>query len=298
MLGPILFIAINSLLKLETGGTIISYADDTVLFYSGHNWEIVKTKVEHGVTMVKKWLDVYKLSLNLDKTNYIAFSINSVNRPDFSFVNITNLNATIKEVSTTKYLGIVIDKHLKWEHHASRLKNNLRKLIHKFYTLREILTRQLLTMIYRALVESLIRYGIVIWGGLYNKAIKQLNVVQNYILKVINKKEKRYPTQRLYNLEIFNVRSLYVLSVCSYVHKVENFKLYVNHNHETRNRNRLQVPRNNRNISHRFVNYLGPTFYNMLPVGVRVIKNLKHFNLECRKYIHENNALFINKLQT
>lgn len=48
-------------------------------------------------------------------------------------------------------------------------------------------------IVYKALVESLIRYGIIIWGGLYNTALKQLNVIQNFILKIINKKEKRYP---------------------------------------------------------------------------------------------------------
>lgn len=151
-------------------------------------------------------------------------------------------------------------------------------------------------IVYKALVESLIRYGIIIWGGLYNTALKQLNVIQNFILKIINKKEKRYPTQSIYSVNILNIRSLYILSVCLYVHKIQKFKKYPTHNHATRNKSmcKLQIPMSNKNINQRFINYLGPTLYNMLPVDVRGIQRMESFKLACRKYIFDNNIQFIS----
>lgn len=299
VLGPILFIIyINSMTFLNIGGSIISYADDTVLVFSGRDWNSTKDKVANGLAVVKNWLDFNKLTLNLDKTHYIAFTSTNVNRPNFSNIQISEVNTTIKEVSNVKYLGIIIDCYLKWDHHILKLTNSLRKLIYKFYILRDILSKKLLFIIYKALVESLIKYGIVIWGGLYSSALTQLNVTQNYILKVMNKKEKLFSTNLLYDEKVFNVRSLYIHSVCSYVHKIEGLRKYVNHCHLTRSRtlNKLQVPISHKNINQRFIGYLGPKFYNLLPGHIKEVKNLKKFNLACRNYIFVNNTKFITLL--
>lgn len=57
---------------------------------------------------------------------------------------------------------------------------------------RNILNRRLLLVAYKTLVEALITYGVQLWDGLYNNAAKQINIVQNFLLKVIYKKKKKY----------------------------------------------------------------------------------------------------------
>lgn len=234
------------------------------------------------------WLDSFKLTLNIDKTHYIAFSITAANRPEFDTINHESL--TIKEVPFTKYLGIIIDKHLKWDQHVLKLTSNIRKLIHTFYLLRDILNKNLLINIYKSLIESLIRYGIIVWGGLYRNSLKQLNVVQNYILKVMYRKRRRYSTDLLYSEEIFNVRSLYVLSACIYVHKSLDLKVIINHSYETRGKvnKHLEIPNVNKSINQRFVNYLAPKFYNIIPDEIKQIFNTKSFSKRCRSFIYEN----------
>lgn len=297
VLGPILFITyINSLLKLKIRGKLISYADDTALVFSGKTWEETKYKTIEAIDIVKNWLDSFKLSLNIKKTNYIAFSLTNANRPDFVSINIANDKQSINEVSEVKYLGIILDKHLKWNPHIEHLTKKIRKLINKFYLLREFLNKKLLISIYKALIESLIRYGIIIWGGLYKSALNQLNVIQNYILKIIGKKKKLFPTNLLYNEEICNVRTLYIIAICSYIHKHEELKQYVSHNHDTRNKiNRhLIIPVNHTNINLRFLNYLAPKIYNLLPCHLKTLNNRKLFNKKCRTYVTSNYHKFIN----
>ena len=85
-------------------------------------------------------MDYYKLTLNLDKTKHIAFSVTLANRPSFSGISVEGFKSDINEVSNIKYLGIMIDKHLKWEDHVLKLKDNIRKIIHKFYLLREMMS--------------------------------------------------------------------------------------------------------------------------------------------------------------
>lgn len=295
VLGPILFcIYINSLAELDINASIISYADDTVVLFKGKTWAETKYKVICGINRVKDWLDTYKLSLNIKKTNYIAFSLTNANRPDFENIMIDNLHDVIKETRNTKYLGLTIDCFLKWEYHIQKLTNNIRKLIYKFYLLREFLERKLLLLIYKALVESLIRYGIIAWGGMYNNKIKQLNVVQNYILKIIFKRNKLYSTKLLYSNDILNVRSLYILTTCSYVHKCNKLKNYISHKYETRTKTNkhLQIPTSNRNINLRSINYLAPKFYNLLPLDIKETINKRKFNNKCRDYICNNYANF------
>ena len=60
-----------------------------------------------------------------------------------------------------------------------------RRLVYKFYKLRKFMSKKILVLIHKALVESILQYAIVVWGGLYLSALEPLNVVQNYILKVI-----------------------------------------------------------------------------------------------------------------
>lgn len=166
VLGPILFnIYLNAMSSLTVNGKIVSYADDTVIVFNDTSWQRVKDKFVGGILTIKHFLDSFRLSLNLKKTKYMAFSITDKNRPNYGDIQIDNLSDPIEEVSTIKYLGIIIDNNLKWHSHILYLTKKVRFLIHKFYLLREFLSKKLMIMIYKALVEQLLRYGILVWGG-------------------------------------------------------------------------------------------------------------------------------------
>ena len=178
---------INSLLRLNIGGLTVTYADDTAILFAGDTWESVRSQTIDGLTIVMNWLQCNKLSLNITKTNYVAFSLTAVNRPIFTSIELDN--HSIKETSQTKYLGVVIERYIKWKPHVEYLSSKVRKLIHKFYLLREFLNRKTLITVYKAFVESVIGYGILVWGGLYNNSLNKLNIIQKYILKIMFKND-------------------------------------------------------------------------------------------------------------
>lgn len=300
VLGPILFtIYINSLLTLDIDSKIISYADDTVAIFKGNDWNIVKEKVKGGIHAIKMWLDGYQLSLNVDKTNYIAFSITNINRPNFQKIDIDKNGTDIKEVEHTKYLGIIIDKNLKWNEHIAYLTKRVRKLIHKFYQLKDLLSKNMLVLVYKSLVESLLRYGLLVWGALYANSLKTLSTVQNYILKIIFKKKRCYPTRLLYGRNISNIRSLYFHTLTTYTYKKEHLKNAVSHKIATRSmtRNLLNVPASNKNVISRFAYCLASKAYNLLPLDIRNIKYYKRFSHQCKIYINDNYLSFIKLLE-
>ena len=210
VLGPILFtVYINTLCNLDIGGRVISYADDTALVFSSFSWDSVRSKLINGFNRVKILLDNIKLTLNVNKTNYIAFTITGINRPNFNSIIVNSLNQPIKEVLFTKYLGIIIDCNLKWENHIQYLCKKIRCLIHKFYQMREFLQQKLLIMFYKSLVEPLLRYGIIVWGGAYNVHLHPLKVIQNSIIKIIKKNPDSFH-RTCYIMRKFVVLSPYI----------------------------------------------------------------------------------------
>lgn len=298
VLGPLLFIVyINSLLSLNINGISISYADDTVLLFKGKTWDETRSKVIKGLDIIKNWLNQNKLTLNSEKTLYIAFSLTNAIRPNFSSITLNNHKITVKEADTTKYLGITIDKNLKWTCHIQNLTNKIRRLIHKFYLIRKILNKKLLIQIYKSLVESIIRYGIVVWGGLCDNALRQLCITQNYILRVIFFKDRLYSTNLLYSDDILNIREIYYLSNCIFCFKLQNKKDLVNHRYQTRsNVNKMMmVPFKKYNANQRFTTVLAPKIYNILPLEIRAINNYKCYVNKCKNFIHQNSE-YIKRL--
>ena len=296
VMGPILFLLyINSLLKLDVGGSVVSYADDTTMIFSGEGWDEVREKIKRGFKILKNWMETYRLSLNLTKTNYVAFSLTSANRPAFSCIKLDDFNQ-INEVASTKYLGVIIDQFLKWQQHIDYVSNRIRKLIHKFYILRSFLNKKILIIVYKALVESLISYGILVWGGLYNNALNKLNIIQKYILKIIYKKTRLYPTNLLFTEETCNIRTIYLTTICTYLNFNCGQKNYIGHRYKTRqNENKnLEIPQNRNNLNFKFISYLGPKSYNLLPLFIRDINNKSKFRKMCQKYIYDNFNIFIH----
>ena len=71
--------------------------------------------VNNELAKIVIWLKVNKLSLNLTKTNFMIF------HPRQKKVNVnvplTLENTVIKQVTETKFLGVLIDQHLSWKPH-------------------------------------------------------------------------------------------------------------------------------------------------------------------------------------
>ena len=300
VLGPILFITyLNPLLKeLEISGSLLSYADDTVLVFSGNCWNEVRDAAVNGITDIKRWFDSFQLSLNLGKTVFISFSPTEKDRPNFSEL-IVNGNI-IQSTDHVKYLGVIVDCHLKWNLHVEKITLSVKRLLHKFYILREFLNQKILISIYKSLVESIFRYGILVWGGMYKSALQPLNILQNYILKIIFRKPKLYHTVSLYSENILNIRCLFILTVSKYMTKLNQLGLteIVTHNFNTRvkQKGNLPLPYNKKTLSLKSIVHLGPTIYNTLPLNIRQIKNDKSFNIKCAHHIFHNYDIVYSKI--
>ena len=145
----------------------------------------VRGTASKGLEIMANWLYSLELSLNLKKTKYIAFSLTSSQKCRPSYNTIPILTENIQEVKIIRYLGIIIDHNLKWKDHTEHLNVKIRQLIHKFYLLRDILNQKTMILIYKSLIESILRYGIVIWGGTYINALHCIDITHKYLIKTM-----------------------------------------------------------------------------------------------------------------
>ena len=118
VLGPLLFLVyINDLANDSKKSTFYLFADDTNICYESKDFFDLIKIVKKELRFVKKWLDANKMSLIIDKTNYIIFHSSCFNIPSGADIKIGRNH--IKRVKFFKFFGLLMDEHLSWKYHLS-----------------------------------------------------------------------------------------------------------------------------------------------------------------------------------
>ena len=113
------YMYINDICNASPILKFILFADDT--FYSGVDLQTLCECISRELNKLQVWLSVNKLSLNVDKTNYILFG----NRKHIDNVCISMNNSIITRVGATTFLGVIIDEKLTWKDHISLVRSKL-----------------------------------------------------------------------------------------------------------------------------------------------------------------------------
>lgn len=245
----------------DINGQIISYADDTAILFKAESWEEVYRLTEKEMKRIQEWLNINLLSLNIEKTKFITFSSTTHDQPNTSSIKIHKANSHtsnnkmyrnsakcscpyIEKVNSIKYLGVKLDQHLRWKDNIEYIYNRLRGLIPKFYNIRDILSQKNLHVVYSALAESVMRYCILVWGGVFQESLKNLNIIQNTLLKILFKKDRTHSTEMLYaEVGVLNIRQLYTSRCLMWMFEIrDSWDTSTSVVHNTRCAQHLEAP--------------------------------------------------------
>lgn len=287
ILGPTLFLVyINGLCSLNLPECkIISYADDTALLFTADNWKLAFDHAQAGLNCVTEWLRLNLLTLNIQKTCFLTFSIYTPPKNSTSYTLTAHSHPTVSPSSCScpplicskniKYLGIHLDDRLSFEKHLKITAGRVRKLIYVFKKLRHVADTSVLKMVYTSLCESILTYGITSWGGAAKSHLLCLERAQRALLKVCKFKPILFPTTDLYRLcQVLTVRQLYILNTILKQH--QDKKPFPFSSRSARNPPSLVLECFNTSFSHRFHCFMGPFLYNKLNRTLLLHKLLKY----------------------
>jgi hypothetical protein len=173
ILGPLLFlIYINDMCRSSDHLQFVHFADDTTVFTSGPSFDFVTRSMNGGLAGVDRWLTANRLSLNVDKTNFMIIT----NRPIPDDTGLIIGDSNIFRVNTAKFLGVFIDDKLNFKEHSSFVCNKLARSLGAMYKLSTLIPPYVLLNLYYSLFYSHMTYGITTWGrsslGNMNRVMK------------------------------------------------------------------------------------------------------------------------------
>ena len=129
ILGPLLFVLYINDLPMATKSTeSMLFADDTSIFYSSPDLETATNIVANEQADVDLYMKANKLSVNIDKTNFVIFSSRqkSLSQP---MPPILYNGVSLKQKKAVKFLGVYVDQHLTWKDHISYTSKKIAKVL-------------------------------------------------------------------------------------------------------------------------------------------------------------------------
>jgi len=295
ILGPLLFlIYINDIINTSSLLSFILFADDTNIFYSHDQLDSLVHTLNQELPKVSTWFKCNKLSLNIEKTNFMHFKHTNARIIDFPY-NIIIDDIPLERKQCTKFLGVFIDDQLNWNHHIGHITTCISRNIGILYKTRSYLPKSTLLMLYNSLLLPYMTYCNLIWASGGKTKINSIYLLQKKALRLCTGShylEHTYPLfSELKTLYIFDIDTLQsLIFMYKYKNKLlpESFKDFFTlnsdiHSYPTRNSQNFHLVNPRLLIAHTSIRHHGPDLWNTLPDNITSCHNLFAFKARIKK---------------
>ena len=316
VLGPLLFLLyINDLPNISNILQFYLFADDTNIYYEAENLDILESVINKELKKLHTWLIVNRLSLNIDKTNFVIF--HPYNKPLIKKITLKIYKKAISEKDQVKYLGITIDSTLTWRNHIDNVSTKVSRTIGLLYKIRYFVDIRIIKTLYYSLVYPHLTYGVEVWGSADETHLFRLLVLQKKIVRLICCSDIRHadysfsPSNPLfYKLGLHKIHDIFKMNLSKFIFKCLNNMTPVSfhswyqltsvlNRYNTRSKfvnienlietKTLFVP--TARTSHyglKLLKVLGPKIWNTLPPLLRINESINNFNKKLKIILLDN----------
>lgn len=182
VLGPVLFlIYVNDIAEeIDSSVTVRLFADDCLIYTS------IKGQEDHlrlntALRKIAIWCETWNMRINRDKTVLLRIT----NKKTRSIFTYSIENTPLVEVSSLKYLGLVVDSHLKWGLHIEKVYSAAKRKLGYLRRHFRYATVDAKLLAYKTLVRPLLEYGCIVWDPYQQNYIQRLESVQKSAARYI-----------------------------------------------------------------------------------------------------------------
>lgn len=291
ILGPLLFILyINDFVHSSKLLKFILFADDSTLYMSHRDLRFLINTVNSELNNVNDWVIANKLTINLEKTNYITFHRNLIKPANLEPIKLST--AILREVDSVKFLGVMVDRQLSWLPHIQYIQKKINKQCGILYLTRNSFNTGALIQLYYSLIYPFLSYCHTIWGTTGKTKLKPLFLSQKKIMRTIAGATRYahtndiFRSHRLLKLEDINTycSAIFVFKALFCQNNQELFNYRANNQYNLRN-NPLQIPLMTTNQSQTSILYHGVKVWNNLPTNIQNKNTLASFKMSLKAHL-------------
>ncbi|KAL0860053.1 hypothetical protein ABMA27_010368 [Loxostege sticticalis] len=298
--GPVGYIIhVNGMTNVIKSSSTYMYADDTCLMYCDKGPKNVQKVMQKDLDNTIRWAHDNGIIINVSKTKCMLISSPYSHQKQVNIVikghtydclhssGASGMDSCrceqIEQVESYKYLGLTIDNKFSWNLHIDQVCKKLRSVLGKMYYLKYMTSRGILYMLYHALADSTIGYGLGSYGLTFPVHLNKIKALQIRLLKILacnkiknecNKEyEKLFKICKIVPIDKKIKMTLVVEQFMKSEHKKE--REYGYPTRQSRKR-KYVVPKSKNYFGRRTRGWIVPTLHNELPpdlLGGVVSKN-------------------------
>ena len=197
-----------------------------LVFYSNLDPDHVVSVMNSELTKISLWMKSNKLSVNIEKTNYVVFKPKQKSVHMSSQISFDSI--ALKQVTEVKFLGVYIilfNEGLTWKSHVSYICKKIYKSVSVMYRVRFFLSSSTKISSYYTLIYPYLTYCTTVWSSTYVTNLNRIFLLQKRAVRAMTNSNHRAPSAPLFVelniLEIFKVNSLYIAKfMYSYHHRL------------------------------------------------------------------------------
>ena len=183
-LGPKAFTLFVNDIKNSTKSNLVLFADDTISILSSKDIKSLETFANDELNNIKTYYDSNKLAINVEKSGYMI--LQPSNKKTIINLDIKMGNKNLQELNEVQYLGITIDKRLRFGTQFKKVQQKLKQGLGALILSKDLLDKKAKLSIYHSLFHSHLLYASISWMSfLTKKQINDLKVLQKKAIRVI-----------------------------------------------------------------------------------------------------------------
>ena len=194
------------------------FADDAnlQLFLSDKSIFASESKLNNDLNFISECPN--KLSINIDKTNYVVF--HSPQRKLHYNMNISISNKQIKHANQVKYLGLFIDRHLSWKSCVHELAKKISREVGPLSKIKRYVNLNILRQLYHCLVYPILTYSLTVLVNTYITTLKPIIILQKRAVRIITFSKPDAHSEPLFKqLSILNLKDLVSYHILLFVYQ-------------------------------------------------------------------------------